>query len=58
MSLSKVRERQRSLTAIRTNRLDRIRNEPDNIRPGEVEFLVHALVVPSQDTEEAGALRR
>ena len=50
--LSKVRERQRSLTAIRTNRLDRIRNEPDNIRPGEVEFLVHALVVPSQDSEE------
>ena len=50
--LSKVRERQRSLTAIRTNRLDRIRNEPDNIRPGEVEFLVHALVVPSQETEE------
>ena len=50
--LSKVRERQRSLTAIRTNRLDRIQNEPDNIRPGEVEFLVHALVVPSQDSEE------
>ena len=50
--LSKVRERQRSLAAIRTNRLDRIRNEPDNIRPGEIEFLVHALVVPSQDTEE------
>ena len=50
--LSKVRERQRSLTAIRTNRLDRIQNEPDNIRPGEVEFLVHALVVPSQDSEK------
>ena len=40
------------MAAIRTNRLDRIRNEPDNIRPGEVEFLVHALVVPSQDSEE------
>ena len=50
--LYKVRERQRSLTAIRTNRLGRIQNEPDNIRPGEVEFLVHALVVPSQDSEE------
>ena len=53
--LSRIRERQRSLAAIRTDRLDRIRNEPDNIRPGEVEFLVHALVIPSQDTEELEA---
>ena len=41
------------LAAARANRLDEIRAEPDGIRPGEVEFLVHALVVPSQDPEEA-----
>ena len=50
--LARVRERQRSLSADRSNRLDEMQAEPDNIRPGEVEFLVHALVVPSQDPEE------
>ena len=50
--LARVRERQRSLTATRTKRLDDMRDEPDRIVPGEVEFLVHALVVPSQDPEE------
>ena len=50
--LTGVKERQRSLSAIRTQRLDSIRAEPDTIRPGEVEFLVHALVVPSQDPDE------
>ena len=29
-----------------------LRTEPDHIRAGEVEFLAHALVVPSQDPEE------
>ena len=57
--LARVRERQRSLSAARTNRLDEMRAEPDNIKPGEVEFLVHALVVPSQvpedDTEQYDA---
>ena len=47
--LARVRERQRSLSADRSNRLDEMQAEPNNIRPGEVEFLVHALVVPSQD---------
>ena len=50
--LDRVKQRQRSLSAARTDRLDEIRTEPDSIRPGEVEFLVHALVVPSQDPEE------
>ena len=50
--LTSVKERQRSLSAIRTRHLDCIRAEPDTIRPGDVEFLVHALVVPSQDPEE------
>ena len=48
----RVRERQRSLSAARADRLDAIRTEPDSVRPGEIEFLVHALVVPSQDPEE------
>ena len=51
--LARVRERQRSLSAARANRLDEMRGEPDNVRPGEVEFLVHALVVPSQVPEDA-----
>ena len=50
--LDRVKQRQRGLSAARANRLDGIRAEPDSIRPGEVEFLVHALVVPSQDPEE------
>ncbi len=50
--LDRVRERQRSLSAARAHRLDAVRAGPDSIRPGEVEFLVHALVVPSQDPEE------
>ena len=50
--LDRVREQQRSLAAIRESRLDAIRAEPDSIRPGEVEFLVHALVVPSRDPED------
>ena len=50
--LSRVRERQRNLAAIRDRRLHNIRTEPDRIGPGEVEFLVHALVVPSQDPGE------
>ena len=50
--LARVRERQRSLSAARTNRLDQMRSEPDRIMPGEVEFLVHALVVPSRAPEE------
>ena len=50
--LDRVRERQRSLSAARTNRFDQMRSEPDRIMPGEVEFLVHALVVPSRAPEE------
>ena len=50
--LSRVKERQRGLAAIRKDHLDRIRAEPGSIRPGEVEFLVHALVTPSQDSGE------
>ena len=50
---SKIRERQRSLTAAREHRIAELRSESERIRPGEVKFLVHALVVPAQDPEEA-----
>ena len=50
--LSRVKERQRSLTASRTRRLAELRAEADHIRAGEVEFLIHALVVPAQDDPE------
>ena len=50
--LAKVRERQRSLNALRSHRLAELRSEPDLIRAGEAEFLVHALVVPAQDAGE------
>ena len=51
--LSKVKERQRSLTDSRNHRLAELQAEPDLIQAGEIEFLVHALVVPTQDAEEA-----
>ena len=51
--LPTVKERQRSLTDSRNHRLDELRAEPDLIQAGEIEFLVHALVVPTQDAEEA-----
>ena len=51
--LARVRKRQRSLAFTRERRLAEMRDEPNRIRPGEVEFLVHALVVPSQDPEDA-----
>ena len=51
--MAKVRERQRSLNALRARRLAELRSEPDLIRAGEAEFLVHALVVPVQDAGEA-----
>ena len=50
--LAHVKERQRSLKVARERRIDDMREEPNRIRSGEVEFLVHALVVPSQDPEE------
>ena len=52
IELAKVRARQRGLTAARTRRLAELRSEPECVRPGEFEFLVHALVVPAQDPEE------
>ena len=50
--LSRVKARQRSLSASRDRRLAELRAEADHIRAGEVEFLTHALVVPAQDDPE------
>ncbi len=49
--LAKIKERQRRLTAARNRHLDELRAEPERVQVGEVEILVHALVVPVQDTE-------
>ena len=49
--LARVKERQRSLTAARNRRVADMQAEPDFIRAGDVEFLVHALVVPAEDSE-------
>ena len=50
--LTRVKEQQRSLTDLRNRRLAELQAEPDLIQAGEMEFLVHALVVPVQDTGE------
>ena len=51
--LARVKERQRSLTVARNRRLAELRAEPDCIQAGEIEFLVHALVVPVENSEAA-----
>ena len=53
IELPRIRTRQRCLTAIRARRIAELQSEPERVRPGEVEFLVHALVVPAQDPGEA-----
>ena len=53
--IERVRERQRGLTGVREKRLSDIRAEPNSVRPGEAKFLIHALVVPSEDPEEIEA---
>ena len=50
--LAVVKGRQRRLTASRDRCLAELRAEPELIQVGEVEILVHALVVPVQGTEE------
>ena len=51
--LSKIKERQRSLTAFRSRILAEMETEPEHIQAGDLEFLVHALVIPVQDFEAA-----
>ena len=51
--LSSIREMQRRLIATRDRSLAHVEAEPDSIRPGAVEFLVHALVVPSRNPADS-----
>jgi hypothetical protein len=50
--LTRIKERQRKLAAQREHALAIIRREPTLLMPGEVTFLAHALVVPSNDPED------
>jgi superfamily II DNA or RNA helicase/DNA-binding XRE family transcriptional regulator len=47
--LSEIREQQRALSQRRDKALAMLRREPELIVPGAVEFIAHALVVPSTD---------
>ena len=49
--LGSIKDRQRRLTDSRNRSLAELQAEPELIRVGEVEMLVHALVVPIQDAE-------
>ena len=51
--LARVKEQQRNLTAARSHRLAELQAEPNCIKAGGVQFLVHALVVPVENSEEA-----
>ena len=50
--LTRVKERQRNLAGTRTRRLAELHEEADSIRAGDVEFLLHALIVPADDPGE------
>jgi len=50
--LAEVKEQQRALSARRAKALAVLRREPELIVPGEVEFIAHALVVPSDEPED------
>jgi len=47
--LSEIKQQQRALSKRRERTLAILRREPELIVPGEVEFIAHALVVPSTD---------
>lgn len=50
--LSEIRDEQRLLDRRRDMALAVLRREPQLIVPGDVEFIAHALVVPTSDAEE------
>ena len=51
--LSEIKKLQRGLSESRDHHITRLKNEAGQIGEGEVTFLVHALVVPSQEPEQA-----
>jgi hypothetical protein len=50
--ISRIKDQQRSLLARKEAALAVLRREPELIAPGEATFLVHALIVPSNDPED------
>ena len=50
--LTRVKKRQRNLAGTRVRRLAELHEEADSIGAGDVEFLLHALVVPADDPTE------
>jgi hypothetical protein len=48
-ALEEVKAQQRLLSARRNNALAVLRHEPELIEPGEINFIAHALVVPSSE---------
>lgn len=50
--LERVKSSQKQLTQLRMKALRVLKREPELIEPSGVEFLVHALVVPSSDPED------
>ena len=50
--LTRIKERQKALASRREEALDVLRREPDLIGPAEVAFLAHALVMPTDDSED------
>ncbi|MDE0447657.1 MAG: helicase-related protein [Spirochaetaceae bacterium] len=50
--LTRVKERQRKLASTRARRLAELHEEADSVRAGDVEFLLHALIVPADDPTE------
>ncbi|MEO2035939.1 MAG: DUF3883 domain-containing protein, partial [Planctomycetaceae bacterium] len=47
--LTKIKKQQRELSTRRERALSIIRREPELLVPGQVEFIAHAIVVPSTD---------
>ncbi len=52
IELTQIKERQRQLSQLREKDINLLRREPELIVPGDIEFLAHALIVPSRDPEE------
>jgi superfamily II DNA or RNA helicase len=50
--LERIKQRQRSLEDLKEQALAALRREPELVEPCEIEFLAHALVVPSSDPED------
>lgn len=51
-ALQEIKEQQRSLTQRRAMAIASIRREPELIAPGNLRFLAHALVVPSESKDD------